>query len=121
MKVTITRTRMAMPGEFYAYDAEVSTDQVDRSQHSSFICHDGREFVTFEAATMPAEQVAMSCGWEKYEAGEAHRKACKPVMLALAQSVYPELRDASKWHELWQEIPGFNERHSSREAEYKAA
>ena len=34
MKVHLRRTRMAMSGEFYAYDVLVPVTEIDRSQHN---------------------------------------------------------------------------------------
>jgi hypothetical protein len=121
MKVTITRTRMAMPGRFYAYDGMVSTDQLDRSKHDYFVVHDRVEHVRFDNATRPPELEAMEKGWPRYQAVLAHEKAAKAVLLELAKQAYPELASATVWPELWVEIPEFEGRHDSRTVEYSPA
>lgn len=121
LKVTINRTRMAMDGINYAYDGLVSTDQIDRSQHSSFVISGGREYVRFEDATRSAELNAMPLGWDRYGAVVAHEKTAKLQLLELAKSVYPELRPATRWPGLWITVATPDESHATRIVEFHAA
>lgn len=118
MKVVITRARMAMPGRFYAYDAMVSTDQLDRDAYSYFILSDGIEYVSFEDATRPGALDAMPKGWERYQASLAHKAESEAIALNIAKRAYPELFDVEKWPGLWIERASIDERCDTRIVEY---
>jgi hypothetical protein len=116
MTLKINRTRMAMPGEFYAYDCLVPTKQLDRSKFSYFVIDEGVECVTFADATCPQELHDMPLGWDRYEAWKAHEKQAQAIAWGHIQRAFPETQGRAM-AELWLEIPGFDERHATVEVE----
>lgn len=121
MKVTIQRTKMAMTGNFYAYDAVVPVSELTPKRYASLtyqISYGGQYFATFEDATATDAYLNMPKGWEKYMVGEAHRASCKVQMLELAKRVYSELADVAEWPMLWIELPAFTGGHDSHVADF---
>jgi hypothetical protein len=116
LNVTILRTKLAMPGNFFAYDGLVETKQLDRSTHSHFVIRGGKQYVSFAAATRSAQLNAMEIGWERYQATIAHDTAANAQLLTIAKSVYPELSPLAKWPSLWIEAPQLHESHAVRSA-----
>jgi hypothetical protein len=119
MKVRIDRTRMAMSGNNYAYDARVlraECPQVDQYSTTTYCLSSdiNGEYYSFADATRPAEQWKMSPGWERYRLHEAHEKAAHEVLLTLARTVYPELHSVHRWPTLWVEIPELDASHDTR-------
>jgi hypothetical protein len=121
MKVVITRTRMAVGTGYpatYAYDARVLKAKCPWIPpcQTVTIVSEGKEYYDFESAIRPREQWAMEQGWDRYETCLANEKAARPIMLRLAQSVYPELKAMTEWPSLWVTIPGLDESHDTRQA-----
>lgn len=116
LNVTIFRTKMAMPGNCFAYDGLVETKQLERSKHSHFVMRAGKEYVRFTDATRTAELDAMELGWERYQATIAHDAAANAQLLTIAKTVYPELSPLTRWPSLWIEVPALRESHAVRQA-----
>jgi hypothetical protein len=92
--------RNAMCGGGLAYDVYVPlADAPDHIRAGNFTHVElfrsaGKRFETllhYEDATLPLEQTLMECGWDKYMAGENHRKVARREMLRIARAVFPEL------------------------------
>lgn len=91
MKVRLNRTRMAMEGNVYSYDAVVPVSEVDRDRHTYFIVQDGEQYVPFEDAVRPIEIDVMPRGTERYEAFMTHRCNAKLHELEIIWANFPEL------------------------------
>lgn len=115
MTIRIDRVRMAMSGNFYAYDALVPASQVDCTNIHHFTLKDGEQFVSLADATRPAVLDTMPRGVARYDAYMAHSRACDARLLGYAQSVYPELADVPKWPSCFVELPSLVASHDSRE------
>lgn len=100
MNVTVKRTKMAMNGCHYSYDVVVAVSElpeVIRESLRYIIRYDGANYATFDDATAPAEYLAMPIGWDKYDAGERQRAACRVKMLAIAKVAFSELANVTEW------------------------
>ena len=120
MKIRIDRTRMAMRGEYYAYDVTVPAEEVPWMNPCDVttILKDGvsprNEHYNFCDVMIGPEHYQMDKGWDRDQDHLDTEKACRPIMLELAQRVFPELAKVTQWRELWHELPGFDERHATR-------
>jgi hypothetical protein len=120
MRVLIKRTRMAMPGNFYAYDAYVPVEDCPQvEKHAAItILWNRREFFSLADAIRPAKQWQMEKGWERYKlALEAERQA-KVLALELGRRVFPELEGVHEWPTLWVEIPELDATHDQHWVRY---
>ena len=111
MTVRVDRVRMAMPGCFYSYDVTVP---LKRGQDRSYvIIRDGKEYLTFADATLPAAVRDMPLGWDRYEAYQAHQEAAKAKAWGILATVFPEV-GSFKPQTLFFEVPGFDARHETK-------
>lgn len=122
IKVRLDRVRMAMPGEFYAYDVSVPVDQpgLDRADYSYFSVRTDTnpwtEYVTFADATTPAGHREMPKGWPRYQAWLAHEKRAFARSWEILRTAFPELAGIPPCS-LWVEIPGFDASHAAIDLE----
>ena len=119
MKVTIHRTRMAIPEPAYAYDGLVALSELGLSHKPgcTTICRNAGRYVSFVDATRPASLDLMPLGWERYQAALAHERQANMELLKLAKGLYPELAPVARWPELWLVIPSLDATHATREVE----
>ena len=115
MQVRVDRVRMAMPGCFYSYDVTVPLK--DGDDRSYIIVRDGKEYLTFTDATLPAEHRAMPLGWERYTAYQAHETMARINEWSIICTVFPEVGEY-KSHTLFMEIPGFDAPHDTKMLEW---
>lgn len=122
MRVQINRTRMAMVGRFYAYDAYVSVHDAPAEivkQATHFYLLNGEKFLTATEATLPIEHFARPKGYNRYADYLDHQARTYAAILEHATSVYPELHQVEKWPTCFVELAGIDASHDSRAVNYE--
>ena len=115
MRVHIYRT--AMIGGGLAYDVQVpESDVPEYTKAASLrIIRQGMTYLTFVDATLPEGHHDLDKGWDRYQAYLSHEESARARMLALAQSVYPELAGVNTWPIMWLSgLPVDRETHDMR-------
>lgn len=119
MKIRIDRTRMAMRGRFYAYDVTVPMSEVPHAgEIGYYVVRDGERCVSFCDATLPASHWSRPKGYDRYDDRNTHERRMKPIALALARRVFPELAEVAELPTLWAELPDLEARHATLYMEY---
>jgi len=91
LQITVFRTAMCGGGLSYDVLIPVSERPEHARKWAYTIVQDGKEYIDFDAGTIPLSHFDMPQGWERYDAFLAHQREARKMELVIAKRAFPEL------------------------------